>query len=67
MFSAAIASTSTKELFISKLATWIDQTTTALPETDLFDCVTGGWPTDASEFIARPVVGGHFALLALES
>jgi hypothetical protein len=23
------------------------------------------WPIDAGEFAARPVVGGHFALLAL--
>ncbi|RDW75997.1 glutaminase GtaA [Coleophoma crateriformis] len=65
MFAAAIASTSTKELFISKLATWIGQTTTALPETDLFDCNTGGWPSNNIQFTARPVVGGHFALLAL--
>ncbi|RDW82670.1 glutaminase GtaA [Coleophoma cylindrospora] len=64
MFAAAIASTSTKELFISKLATWIGQTTTAFPETDLFDCNTGGWPSGL-QFTARPVVGGHFALLAL--
>jgi Domain of unknown function (DUF1793) len=35
------------------------------PFTDLYDTVgTGGFP--GPTFINRPVVGGHFALLALE-
>lgn len=63
MFTAAIASVSTRDLFISKLANWINVTPTQLPLTDLYDAATGDWPPN--QFHARPVVGGHFALLAL--
>lgn len=34
------------------------------PLTDLYETETGGWP--GPHFKARPVVGGHFAFLALE-
>ena len=48
---------------------WTPQATQLLrldrPFTDLYDTVgTGGFP--GITFINRPVVGGHFALLALE-
>jgi glutaminase A-like protein len=33
------------------------------PFTDLYETETGGWP--GPHFKARPVVGGHFAFLAL--
>ncbi|RFU32728.1 hypothetical protein B7463_g3595, partial [Scytalidium lignicola] len=65
MFTAAIASTSTRDMFINDLAQWINETPTNGADTDLFDAQTGDWPTGAGQFMARPVVGGHFALLAL--
>lgn len=34
------------------------------PFTDLYETETGGWP--GPHFKARPVVGGHFASLALQ-
>ena len=40
-----------------------------MPFTDLYDTIDmGGYPVSPSPvtFIARPVVGGHFSLLALE-
>ncbi|CAL3968598.1 unnamed protein product [Diplocarpon coronariae] len=61
MWVAAISSPSTKKLFISKLAAWINTTPTYRAFTDLYNTQTG----DFTGFIARPVVGGHFALLAL--
>ncbi|TVY85335.1 Glutaminase A [Lachnellula suecica] len=62
MFTAAIASDTTKQMFVKDVAAWIDQTTTSKPETDWYDAITGGY---GGGFTARPVVGGHFALLAL--
>lgn len=64
IFCAAIASEGTKELFIDDLAKWINQTPTQMPFTDLYDAVTGNYPQGVV-FAARPVVGGEFALLAL--
>ncbi|KAH8813098.1 glutaminase GtaA [Xylogone sp. PMI_703] len=66
MFTAAISSSSTKEMFISDLAKFINETPTSGPLTDLYDAQTGDWPIDAGQFRARPVVGGHFALMALQ-
>ncbi|BCS22855.1 glutaminase GtaA [Aspergillus puulaauensis] len=65
LFAAAIASTSTRDMFIQHLAKWINQTPTSRPLTDLYDTVTGGYPPVV--FIARPVMGGAFALLLLET
>jgi len=67
MFTAAIASTSTQQMFMSDLAKWINETPTNVALTDLYDAQTGNWPIDAGDFASRPVVGGHFALLALGS
>ncbi|TVY25220.1 Glutaminase A [Lachnellula hyalina] len=68
MFTAAIAGDETKELLIKALAAFIGATTTSRPETDLYSAATAGWPGEgAGSFMARPVVGGHFALLALEA
>ncbi|KAK3394880.1 hypothetical protein B0H63DRAFT_385879 [Podospora didyma] len=63
MFAAAVASTETRDMFISKLAKWIGQTPTNRAMTDLFDGSTGAYP--GTTFVARPVMGGTFALLAL--
>jgi len=81
MFIAAISKSQTRNLLIDRLATWINETSTGTcpqhvfatkraddvdrPFTDLYDTIgTGGFP--GITFINRPVVGGHFALLALE-
>lgn len=64
LFCAAIAAPSTMSLFIDDIATWIDQTPTNHPVTDLYDTITGDYP-DGIFFENRPVVGGWFSLLAL--
>ncbi|PSR99008.1 hypothetical protein BD289DRAFT_479794 [Coniella lustricola] len=65
MFSAAIAEESTQSLLIDLLVYWIDNTIQTTPFSDLYDGETSGYPP--AEFIARPVVGGDFALLALNA
>lgn len=65
MFAAAVADQETRDMFVSKLARWIGATTTDRAMTDLFDSVTGGYPVEGPTFVARPVLGGLFALLAL--
>lgn len=42
LFAAAVASASTRDMFIQLLAKWINQTPTSRPLTDLYDTVTGG-------------------------
>ena len=41
LFTASIASDETRDLFIQDLATWITETPTNLPLTDLYDTTTG--------------------------
>ncbi|TPX12214.1 uncharacterized protein E0L32_007100 [Thyridium curvatum] len=65
MYCAAIAGPETRAMFISKMATWIGETTTGRALTDLYDAQTGGYPQGGPTFVARPVMGGTFALLAL--
>ncbi|KAI2624087.1 glutaminase GtaA [Xylaria nigripes] len=64
MWAAAIASPQTRDDFISRMANWINTTPTNRGFTDLYDCLSGNYPGNIL-FAARPVVGGHFALLAL--
>lgn len=64
MFAAAVASDSTKKMFISKLAAWIGRTNTNRAWTDLYQADNGEY-VPGIEFTARPVQGGTFALLAL--
>lgn len=64
MWAAAIASKDTRDLFIQLLARFIDETPTNKAFTDLYDAANGHYPPGLS-FTARPVAGGHFALLAL--
>ncbi|KAE8354265.1 hypothetical protein BDV28DRAFT_147287 [Aspergillus coremiiformis] len=64
LFTAAVASTSTRDMFHKALATWISETPTNRGFTDLFDTQTGDYP--GITFIARPVMGGAFALLVLK-
>ena len=65
MFAAAVASAETRDMFVGKLARWIGDTTAHRAMTDLFDAETGGFPEEGPTFVARPVAGGLFALLAL--
>nr|OQO30009.1 hypothetical protein B0A51_01907 [Rachicladosporium sp. CCFEE 5018] len=66
LFCAAIASQDTKTEFISTVAKWLGVTPTNFAFTDLYDTVTGNYPPGIT-FIARPVVGGLYSLLALKS
>jgi hypothetical protein len=63
MWSAAVASESTRTEMVARLARWIGETSTNSPATDLYEAATGGY--GPVPFAARPVVGGWFALLAL--
>lgn len=65
MFCAAVSSNSTRDMFISAIASMINNTPTNHPLTDLYDVYTADYPSSPT-FIARPVVGGFFSLLALE-
>lgn len=62
-FTASIASTDTRDMFFKDLAVWINETPTNHALTDLYDTNTGDYP--GITFIARPVMGGSFALLLL--
>ena len=62
MFAAAVAEDGTRRMFVSKIANWINRTTTWRAYSDLYDVQTGGYPRNI-EFTARPVVGGVFSLL----
>ncbi|KAF7557472.1 hypothetical protein G7Z17_g746 [Cylindrodendrum hubeiense] len=66
LFAAAVAKAETQSMFIRTIAKWINETTTWRAFTDLYDAVTGGYPRGI-QFAARPVQGGVFSLLALES
>ena len=61
-----MASTSTRDMFIDAVANWINETPTNFALTDWYETITGDYPTQG-KFIARPPVGGVFAILALES
>lgn len=63
LFCAAIASKDTRDVFVDLIANWINVTPTNRGLTDLYDAATGDYP--GIFFVARPVVGGHFSLLAL--
>jgi len=64
-FAVAVASKQVREEIVESIALWVNETSTDSPLTDLYDTEgDGGFPGNA--FKARPVVGGHFAFLALE-
>ncbi|KAF2825873.1 DUF1793-domain-containing protein [Ophiobolus disseminans] len=67
IFCAAIASDSTKKMFIDDVASWINETPSNKPFSDLYGAAKGEQPTSGIDFKARPVVGGIFALLLLDS
>ncbi|KAI0200991.1 DUF1793-domain-containing protein [Astrocystis sublimbata] len=64
-FAAAVASKSVRTEILQHVAAWVNETATDRPFSDLYDTEgEGGFP--GIYFMARPVVGGHFAFLALE-
>jgi hypothetical protein len=63
--AAAVAEPKVRKLILDRVALWVNETSTDRPLTDLYETEgTGGFP--GFIFTARPVVGGHFAFLALE-
>ncbi|KJZ75657.1 hypothetical protein HIM_04814 [Hirsutella minnesotensis 3608] len=64
-FAAAVAGKKTREGITESIALWVNETITDRPLTDLYDTEGEGGYSPAT-FMARPVVGGHFARLALE-
>lgn len=63
--AAAVAEESVRAEILDRVARWINETATDRPLSDLHETEgDGGFP--GIYFMARPVVGGHFAFLALE-
>lgn len=61
----AVTSQNTRQEILDSVALWVNETITDKPLTDLYRTEgKGGFP--GPNFFARPVVGGHFAFLALE-
>ena len=69
LWAAAGASAGTRRLIVNAVACFVNRTSIAHPFPDLHETVAGegpGWPQGWTDgFRARPVVGGHFAILAL--
>jgi Domain of unknown function (DUF1793)/Domain of unknown function (DUF4965)/Domain of unknown function (DUF5127) len=64
-FAMAVSARSVREPILQSVAKWVNETNTDRPMTDLHMTEgRGGFP--GPNFFARPVVGGHFAFLALE-
>ncbi|KAF2490135.1 glutaminase GtaA [Lophium mytilinum] len=66
IWAAAVASDDTRDMFISGIAKWIEETPLDVPFTDIYETGGDGGFGDAPHFRARPVMGGAFALLALQ-
>lgn len=64
--AAAVASPEVRSRIIQGVAKWLNETNTDLPFTDLFETEDEGGFGAGNRFAARPVVGAHFSLLALE-
>lgn len=63
-FAAAVASDEVRTAIIERVARWVNETGTDRPFADLWETEgDGGFPDPW--FYARPVVGGHFAGVAL--
>ncbi|KAI1505194.1 hypothetical protein F5X99DRAFT_431333 [Biscogniauxia marginata] len=68
VWTAATCLPNTRRLLINSIAYWLNETSTDLPFTDLYEVVgSGHYPEVPNSiwFRARPVAGGHFALLAM--
>ena len=66
MQTAAISTQSVREELVARFAKWVNETSTDLPFTDIFDTEGDGWFGEGIRFTARPVVGSHFSRLVLE-
>ncbi|CAH0044200.1 unnamed protein product [Clonostachys solani] len=64
-FAGAITSTKTRQALVESIARWVNETITDRPFTDLYD-TEGKGDFSPVRFMARPVVGGHFAPLVLK-
>ncbi|KAI5305510.1 hypothetical protein KEM56_004228 [Ascosphaera pollenicola] len=65
-FAMAVATRDTRSKVLESVARWVNENNVNRPLTDLYlTNGDGGFP--GPNFFARPVVGGHFAFLALES
>jgi hypothetical protein len=64
MWAAAASEPETRALFVTSLARWINETSTDKALCDHIVTTGDGGYSDYP-FVARPVVGGHFALLAM--
>ncbi|KAI5199785.1 putative glutaminase [Aureobasidium subglaciale] len=63
--AAAVSSRKTRTEILDRVSKWLNETVTDRPFTDLYDTEgEGGFP--GPNFFARPVIGSHFAFLALE-
>ncbi|KAH9839669.1 glutaminase like protein [Teratosphaeria destructans] len=63
--AAAVASGKTRKEILDRVSKWLNETVTDRPFSDLYETEgDGGFP--GPNFFARPVVGSHFAFLALE-
>ncbi|XP_044721943.1 putative glutaminase [Hirsutella rhossiliensis] len=60
-----VAGKKTRDEITESIALWVNETVTDRPLTDLYD-TEGQGDFSPARFMARPVVGGHFARLALE-
>ncbi|KAF1816327.1 DUF1793-domain-containing protein [Eremomyces bilateralis CBS 781.70] len=60
----SVASPAVRKEIIDRHAVWLNETRTDKPMTDLYDTETSEFP--GVTFYARPVVGAHFAMLAME-
>ncbi|KAL3470824.1 hypothetical protein BJX99DRAFT_238623 [Aspergillus californicus] len=64
-FALSVTSKPVRSTILESVAKWVNETSTNLPFTDLHNTEgDGGFP--GPNFYARPVVGGHFAFLALQ-
>ncbi|KAL1955192.1 hypothetical protein VTO42DRAFT_8957 [Malbranchea cinnamomea] len=65
-FAMAVSSRYVRHEILQSVARWVNETSTDRPFTDLHETEgDGGWP--GPRFMARPVVGGHFAFVALQN
>jgi hypothetical protein len=68
VWAAATSAGATRKLIVNAIAYWLNHTTARVPFTDLYEVIGTGYHPEvpqSTDFKARPVVGGHFALLAL--
>lgn len=65
MWTAATCQPDTRRLFVNSLAYYLNHTEIDTPFGDLFLTIGSAGKPEESNFIARPVVGGHFSFLAL--